>query len=163
LNRMGRVAAAALLAALLAACGSSPAANEAPPPAPRTAPSGLDLVQLTIESGGRSHGFTVEVARTAEQQDRGLMFRTRLGPDEGMLFPFDPPRPASFWMRNTLIPLDLIFIRPDGTIARIAANAVPRSEELVSVTEPVTAVLEIPGGRAAQLGITGGRVSWSDF
>ncbi|HEY5713471.1 MAG TPA: DUF192 domain-containing protein [Allosphingosinicella sp.] len=155
--------AASVSAALLASCGTTPAANEAPPAAPRSSPAGMDLVQLSIESGGRTHVFTVEMARTEAQQDRGLMFRTRLGPNEGMLFPFDPPRPASFWMRNTLIPLDLVFIRPDGTIARIAANAVPRSEALVSVEEPVTAVLEIPGGRAAQLGITTGRVSWSDF
>ena len=84
------------------------------------------------------------------------------GANEGMLFPFDPPRPASFWMRNTLIPLDLIFIRPDGTIARIATG-VPRSERQIEVDEPVTAVLEIPGGRAAALGIAAGdRISWTD-
>jgi uncharacterized membrane protein (UPF0127 family) len=91
------------------------------------------------------------------------MNRNELAPDAGMLFPFDPPRPASFWMRNTLIPLDMIFIRPDGTIARVAANTVPMSETPVAVTEPVTAVLEIGGGRAAQLGLSeGDRVSWND-
>lgn len=155
--------AALLLVPSLAACGSAPAANETQAPRPRTSPAGLDLVTLTIEGRGRSHAFTVEVARTAAQQEQGLMNRRELAPDAGMLFPFDPPRPASFWMRNTLIPLDMIFIRADGSIARVAANAVPLSEAHVEVTEPVTAVLEIAGGRAAQLGISeGDRVSWSD-
>jgi uncharacterized membrane protein (UPF0127 family) len=149
-------------AALLASCGAAPS-NEATAPAARTAPSGLDLVALTVEGQGRSHVFTVEVARTASQQETGLMNRHGLAPDAGMLFPFDPPRPASFWMRNTLIPLDMIFIRPDGSIARIAANTVPMSETPVAVPEPMTAVLEIGGGRAAQLGIKeGDRVSWND-
>jgi uncharacterized membrane protein (UPF0127 family) len=72
-----------------------------------------------------------------------------------------PPRPASFWMKNTLIPLDMIFVRPDGSIARIAAMTTPHSLESVGVSEPVAAVLEIPGGRAAELGITAeARVSW---
>jgi uncharacterized membrane protein (UPF0127 family) len=154
----------AALAAPLAACGADPPANEARAPAPpRVSPAGLDLASLTVESGGRRHAFTVEVARTAEQQERGLMERRALAPDAGMLFPFDPPRPASFWMRNTLIPLDMIFIRPDGTIARVAANAVPLSEEQIGVEEPVTAVLELRAGRAAELGISAGdRVSWTD-
>src|SRR4029077_10146198 len=126
-------------------------------PAPaRTAPSGLDLIALTIDGHGRSHVFTVEVARTASQQELGLMNRHGLALDAGMLFPFDPPRPASFWMRNTLIPLDMVFIRPDGSIARIAANTVPMSETPVAGAEPMTAVLEIGGGRAAQLGISEG-------
>lgn len=163
MNPIGVMIAAAAFAPL-AACGGQPASNAAPAaPAPRSAPSGLDLVTLTVSSGARSHVFTVEMARTAEQQAQGLMHRTRLGENEGMLFPFDPPRPASFWMRNTLIPLDMIFIRADGTIARVAANAVPRSEEQIGVEEPVTAVLEIRGGRAAQLGIVAGdRVAWQD-
>lgn len=153
---------AALLLALLAACRTEPASNASQPATPRTARSGLDLVQLTVASGARNHAFTVEMARTAAQQERGLMFRRALGASEGMLFPFDPPRPASFWMRNTLIPLDLIFIRPDGTIARIATG-IPRSEAQIAVDEPMTAVLEIPGGRAAELGIAAGdRISWSD-
>jgi uncharacterized protein len=156
------ILAAALIA--LISCGGQPASNApAAAPAPRTAPSGLDLVTLTIHSGARAHVFTVEVARTAQQQERGLMFRTTLGADSGMLFPFDPPRPASFWMRNTLIPLDMIFIRPDGAIARVAANTVPRSETPVAVDEPITAVLELRGGRAAELGIRAGdRVAWED-
>ena len=156
---------AALLAAfLLAGCRAEPASNAAEAPAAaRTSPAGLDLVLLTIDSGGRRHAFTVEVARTAEQQEHGLMERRALAPDAGMLFPFDPPRPASFWMRNTLIPLDMLFVRPDGTIARIAANTVPMSETPVAVNEPMTAVLELNGGRAAQLGIhEGDRVSWND-
>lgn len=151
-----------LAAAMLASCGAAPS-NQAAAPVARTAPSGLDLVALTVEGQGRSHVFTVEVARTASQQEAGLMNRRGLAPDAGMLFPFDPPRPASFWMHNTLIPLDMIFIRPDGGIARIAANTVPMSETPVAVTEPMTAVLEIGGGRAAQLGIKeGDRVSWND-
>jgi uncharacterized membrane protein (UPF0127 family) len=151
-----------LAAALLAACGAAPS-NQAQAPAARTAPSGLDLVTLDVEGHGRNHAFIVEVARTAGQQELGLMNRHGLGPDAGMLFPFDPPRPASFWMRNTLIPLDMIFIRPDGGIARIAADTVPMSETPVAVAEPMTAVLEIKGGRAAELGIReGDRVSWND-
>lgn len=154
------MAAAALL---LAACGSQPTTS--PPPSAqraRKSPFGLDLVQLSINGASRTHRFTVEVARTEAEQGQGLMNRRALAPDAGMIFPFDPPRPASFWMRNTLIPLDLIFIRPDGSIARIATG-VPLSEEQIVVAETLTAVLEIPGGRAAQLGIqVGDRVSWSD-
>ncbi len=127
----------------------------------RTAPSGLALVPLQIHSGGRVHDFTVEVARTSDEQSRGLMYRESLGASEGMIFPFPSPRMASFWMRNTLIPLDLIFIRSDGTIANIAANAVPHSEASIPSVEPVTAVLELRGGRAAELGLApGDRVSW---
>lgn len=89
------------------------------------------------------------------------MHRQSVAPDRGMLFPYNPPQTASFWMKNTLIPLDLIFIRPDGTIGRIADNAVPLSLEPIPSLEPVSAVLEIAGGRAAELGITpGDRVSW---
>jgi hypothetical protein len=158
-----RIVSCTAAALMLAACGSQPATNSpAAAEAPGTAQSGLDLVQLSINSGTRTHRFTVEVARTEAQQGQGLMNRRSLAPDAGMIFPFDPPRPASFWMRNTLIPLDLIFIRPDGTIARIATG-VPLSEEELVVAESLTAVLEIPGGRAAQLGIRiGDRVSWSD-
>jgi len=89
------------------------------------------------------------------------MYRTALAPDAGMIFPFDPPRPASFWMRNTYIPLDMLFIRADGTIAVIAANTTPLSLAPVESGEPVAAVLEIAGGQSAALGIhEGDRVSW---
>ena len=119
-------------------------------------------MQLTIRSGTRSHRFAVEVARTVEEQARGLMFRESLGANQGMIFPFDPPREASFWMKETLIPLDIIFIRADGTIALIAANTVPHSLAPVSSGEPVAAVLELRGGRAGELGIReGDRVEWA--
>jgi uncharacterized membrane protein (UPF0127 family) len=118
-------------------------------------------VPLTILSGAEVHHFTVEVARTPEEQRRGLMYREALAADRGMIFPYEPPQPASFWMKNTLIPLDIIFIRADGTIARIAANTTPMSLEPIPSLEPVSAVLEIAGGRAAELGIKpGDRVSW---
>ena len=152
---------AALLGTIaLAACQAEPQSIAAPA-APRTAPSGLELVPLQVRSGTRTHNFTVELAGTEEQQAQGLMYRDRLGPNEGMIFPFPKPRAASFWMKNTRIPLDIIFVRSNGTIARIAARTTPFSLEPVAVGEPVAAVLEIPGGRAAELGIReGDRVSW---
>ncbi|MBC7160224.1 MAG: DUF192 domain-containing protein [Porphyrobacter sp.] len=123
--------------------------------------SGLEVIPLTVTAGGRSHAFRVEVARSPQDQARGLMFRTALGPDEGMLFPYDPPRIASFWMRNTVIPLDLIFIGPDHRVINVAANAVPYSEESIRSDAPAIAVLELNGGRAAELGIgPGAEVRW---
>lgn len=125
--------------------------------------AGLDLVPLTIKSGGKTHSFTVEMTRTSQEQAQGMMFRTELAPDMGMLFPFPSPKPASFWMKNTVIPLDLLFVRADGSIESIAANAVPYSLDPISSAEPVAAVLELAGGRAAELGIKpGDRVSWRD-
>ena len=116
---------------------------------------------LTISSSGGTHRFTVEVARTPEEQRVGLMNRQQLAPDRGMIFPFEAERVASFWMRNTLIPLDMIFVRADGSITNIEANTVPLSEEPVLSHEPVAAVLEIAGGRSAELGIKpGDKVQW---
>jgi uncharacterized membrane protein (UPF0127 family) len=121
----------------------------------------LEQVPLTIQSASGTHRFTGEVAETPEQQAQGLMNRQSLGPDRGMIFPRNPPGDASFWMKNTLIPLDIIFIRADGTIARIAENTVPLSLDPVPSLEPVVAVLEIAGGRSAELGIKAGdKVSW---
>lgn len=116
---------------------------------------------VSIKSAGKVHRFNVEVARTEAEQARGLMFRTRIAPDGGMIFPLDPPRAASFWMKNCPIPQDWLFIRADGSIARLVENTVPYSLESIGVDEPVAAVLEIAGGRAAQLGITDeATVSW---
>ena len=123
--------------------------------------SGLEIVDLTVVSGETRHVFAVEMARTAAEQQKGLMFRTELGPNEGMVFPRPVPDVASFWMKNTPLPLDIIFIDPDGTILNIAANTVPYSLDPVPADGPTGAVLEIPGGRAAQLGIgPGDKVDW---
>ncbi|WP_203310624.1 DUF192 domain-containing protein [Sphingomonas beigongshangi] len=121
---------------------------------------------VTIASSNGQHRFVIERAVTAQQQERGLMFRTDLTPDGGMLFwPYPAgggaPREASFWMKNTPTPLDIVFIRPDGTIATIAENAVPYSETPIPSGEPVGAVLELVGGRTAELGIAAGdKVTW---
>jgi uncharacterized membrane protein (UPF0127 family) len=121
----------------------------------------MPVAPLTVTSAGTVHRFRVELARTGAEQSRGLMFRTALGPDEGMIFPMDPPRHASFWMRNTVIPLDIIFIGPDRRILNIAANAVPYDERPLASIGPVSAVLELAGGKAAALGIAAGdKVDW---
>jgi len=129
--------------------------------------NGKPTIPLTVTStGGKPHTFQVELAKTAQDQERGLMFRTDIPADGGMLFwPYPPdggaPKDASFWMKNTPSALDIIFIRADGTIARIAANTVPYDETPVTSGEPVGAVLELNGGRAAALGINeGDTVSW---
>jgi uncharacterized protein len=150
--------------AFSAACSSQTSA-----PAPTSAAatpakhpiSGLEVIPLTISQNGKSHAFRVEVAATMEQQQKGLMFRTAMGPDEGMLFPSDTPELRSFWMKNTVIPLDIVFIGPDHLISNIAANAVPYSLDPIPSSGAAIAVLELNGGRAAQLGIMpGARVSW---
>lgn len=114
---------------------------------------GPATVPLTIRDGDAVHKFNVEVARTAEEQKQGLMFRTSLPADGGMIFPFEKPRFASFWMKNTLIPLDMIFVRADGSIDRIAENTIPESLEPVVSGGEVSAVLELAGGTAARLGL----------
>jgi uncharacterized protein len=117
-------------------------------------------VPLTIHSASGDHRFTVDVAATPAQQQRGLMFVKSLAPDRGMIFPYDPPQPVAFWMKNTVIPLDMIFIRADGTIARIA-TAKPLDETPVPSGEAIALVLEIRGGRAAELGVReGDKVEW---
>jgi uncharacterized membrane protein (UPF0127 family) len=143
---------------VLVAC--SPEAPAQNVPAEQRAQTGLQQVALTIHSASGDHRFTVEVARTQAQQERGLMFVRSLGGDRGMIFPYDPPRDVAFWMKNTLIPLDMVFIRSDGTIARIA-TAKALDETPVPAGEPIAAVLEIRGGRAAELGLkVGDRVDW---
>lgn len=127
----------------------------------RSDPAPAGSVPVTLAGAGGSTTLSVERAQTPAEQERGLMFRTDLKPDGGMLFyPYPPgggsPRVASFWMKNTPTPLDIIFIRADGTIARIAENTVPYSEQPVSSGEPVAAVLELVGGRAAELGLSEG-------
>jgi uncharacterized membrane protein (UPF0127 family) len=152
--RAGLIVALALLAG---AC--QPAAEVAPADTP--AATAAPLTPVTIRSGEVVRMFQVEVARTPAEQARGLMYRPALAPDAGMLFLFDPPERAAFWMKNTYIPLDMLFIRGDGTIARIAANTTPLSLAPVDAGETVVAVLEIAGGRAAGSGIRAGdRVSW---
>ncbi len=111
---------------------------------------------LVVVSGGRDIKFDVDLALDDTQRARGLMFREKLGPYEGMLFDFYKEAPVSFWMKNTLIPLDMIFIAADGTIKSIHANAVPHSTETIPSQFPVRAVLEINGGSAKLLGIKPG-------
>jgi uncharacterized membrane protein (UPF0127 family) len=125
--------------------------------------AGLEQVRLCIESKGKIRGFTVEVAQTGAQQQQGLMFRTKLADDTGMIFPFDAPRIASFWMKNTVIPLDIIFVKADGRIENIAENTIPYSTDPVSATAPVTAVLELRAGLTRELGIgPGDMVVWKN-
>ncbi|MFL6726910.1 MAG: DUF192 domain-containing protein [Sphingomicrobium sp.] len=115
---------------------------------------------LTIRAKNGLHRFTVEVAATPDQQERGLMFRSALAGDRGMIFPYEPAQQVAFWMKNTLIPLDIIYIRADGTIARIT-HAEPMDLTPLPSGEPVTGVLEIRGGRASELGIREGDiVTW---
>jgi len=123
--------------------------------------AGLRLVPLSVQTSDAVHDFVVEVAETSSQQARGLMFRTEMPSDKGMIFPFPEDRVASFWMKNTVIPLDIIFIRRDGTIESVAANTTPYSLDSVRSNEPVATVLEIAAGRAAELGIgPGDTVTW---
>ncbi len=107
-------------------------------------------------AAGARHGFTVEIARSFEERARGLMFRQTLAPDAGMLFDFGMTEDVAMWMKNTLIPLDMLFITEDGRVVNIAQRTVPHSLEPVAGAEPVRYVLELGGGVTARLGIRPG-------
>jgi uncharacterized membrane protein (UPF0127 family) len=123
----------------------------------------LEKGDLTIvESSGQKYHFDVEIARTPEQQERGLMFRKAMADDAGMIFPQESDRTMSFWMKNTLIPLDMLFIAADGHITHILPSAVPLSETPLPSGGPIRAVLELNGGIAAKLAIhVGDRVEFA--
>lgn len=112
--------------------------------------------ELTIVSGGKRHLFQIEMAISAEQMAQGLMFRRQMAPDAGMLFLHREERELSMWMKNTFIPLDMVFIAADGRITRIAQRTVPQSLTTISSDGPAMAVLELNAGTAERLGIKPG-------
>ncbi len=147
----------AALALVLAACAPAFPQMLRPyePLNPAKAQS-LALSPLTIDTAAKTVKFTVELASTAKEQEIGLMHRSTMAEDHGMLFDFHEDRRASFWMRNTFIPLDMIFIRANGEIEAIKDNAVPHSESPIGPRAPVRAVLELVGGAALKMGIKPG-------
>lgn len=113
-------------------------------------------VDLAVKTDTATHSFSVEVMRSAEDRARGLMHRKSLPAENGMLFDFGRNVIARMWMKNTYIPLDMIFIRTDGTIANIAPDTVPLSTDVLSSEGEVRFVLEINAGLSRQLGISKG-------
>ena len=171
-NRLGKTR--CLVACVAVACVTVATTFAAPLPAvsqplrlAQGAPTGQAasaLETLAIVSGDKRHAFQVEVMRTAEQRAKGLMHRRYMPADRGMLFDFVRVEPVAMWMENTFIPLDMLFIRADGTIARIAENTEPLSQRTIPSGEPVLSVLEINGGVSRTLGLKpGDRVEHSLF
>ena len=116
----------------------------------------LDRTTVEIASKTGVHVFTVEIADTEQSRERGLMFRKELPPGRGMLFDFHREQQVGFWMKNTLIPLDMIFIDGRGRIVSIEQDAKPMSEDVIMSGGQVRAVLEVDGGTARRLGIAPG-------
>lgn len=138
-----RVAAAGLAAVLLAGAGQPAAA----------AGAACRAETITLAGDGAAVTYTIEIADEPAEHAEGLMFRTEMAADRGMLFLFERPRIARFWMRNTFIPLDMIFIDSAGRVINVEADTVPFSEQPRSSTAPVIAVLEVNAGEAAEHGI----------
>jgi uncharacterized membrane protein (UPF0127 family) len=112
--------------------------------------------QLTLHTATGDYKFNVEVVDTPESRAQGLMFRTELADDAGMLFDFQAEREVSFWMQNTFIPLDMIFVGADGVVDTIHVNARPQDTTSIPSNVPVQFVLEIPGGRSVEIGLKPG-------
>ena len=126
--------------------------------------SAAELHPLEIVTRTGVQVFSVEEAKTDAERERGLMFRTALPEGQGMIFDFSPEQNVSMWMKNTLIPLDMIFIRADGRILRIAENTKTQSEDIISSGGPVRAVVEVIAGTAKKFGIApGDRVAYPIF
>ena len=156
-SRVGRRGLVGMACATVAAIGMAAAAA-------RAQDSGLRRDELAIESATGTHRFTVELPRTPDQMARGLMHRRQLAADAGMLFLYPADRAITMWMKNTLIPLDMLFIAADGRITRIARDTQPLSLATISSLGAVTGVLEIGGGESERLGIeVGDRVLHPEF
>jgi uncharacterized membrane protein (UPF0127 family) len=112
----------------------------------------VDRVTIRMQNGG-SHAFDLEIAEKSIDLQVGLMYRRHMAPDRGMLFEMGPPQVTQFWMENTYIPLDMLFVDEHGKIVSLHANAQPLSRNTISSEKPVTGVIELNGGRAAELGI----------
>ncbi|MBP30710.1 DUF192 domain-containing protein [Methylobacterium sp.] len=148
-----RAASAAALACLaVSAVGPAPAARAQA--AARAAAVKSEPLTIITKSGPKR--FDVEVMRDDAARARGLMFRRHMAGDHGMLFDFEQEQPVTMWMKNTYLPLDMVFIRADGTISRIAADTEPLSTAIIASGGPVLAVLELNAGTAAKLGIAPG-------
>ena len=155
-----------LMLVLAIACSPQPTAEAAPAevnasvPPQRHRESGLAVIPLSITTTSGTHRFRAEVAASPAEQQKGMMFRTAIGPDEAMIFPNAVPQVRSFWMKNTVIPLDIIYVGPDRRILNIVTGE-PYSLDSLPSAGPVINVVEIAGGRAAQLGIKpGDAVAW---
>jgi len=116
--------------------------------------AGTGTLVLKTETG--DHNFNIEVATTKREQAVGLMFRRSLPENAGMLFIYEPPQPAAMWMKNTLIPLDMVFVAPDGTVLRIEANTEPFSTKIIPSEGTISAVLELNAGQADKIGLKRG-------
>lgn len=127
-------------------------------------PQTFERDQLAIATAGGAQHFDIELALTSEQRAQGLMYRQRLPAEAGMLFLYPAARPVSMWMKNTVIPLDMLFIGDDGRILQIAERTIPGSTATISSLQPARAVLELNGGTAARLKIqVGDRVLYRTF
>ncbi len=136
--------------ALVVVVGAVPARAQAPQ-------TGLPTSTVTVVTqDGRQHVFKVEIADTDASRARGLMYRRQMAADAGMLFDYKFETETAFWMKNTLIPLDMIFIRANGVVANVAERAVPLDETSIPSNGAVRAVLEVNGGTASRLGIKAG-------
>lgn len=141
----------------LMACVVLPSASYAQASAIEGPQRGLRVEKLSIATPAGVRSFNVEMADTPRSREIGMMWRTEVPRGTGMLFDFKTPETATFWMENTLVSLDLIFIRADGLIANIAANAQPLSRALIPSDGPVLAVLEIGAGESRRLGLAVGQ------
>ena len=121
-----------------------------------TAGAQFTLSTLTIQTTDKTYSFFTEVAVSQAAKEQGLMFRQSIAADHARLFVFKPPQKVQMWMKDTLIPLDMIFVRSDGSIISIAENAKPESLDVIVVTEPVADVIEVAGGLTHKLGIHAG-------
>jgi hypothetical protein len=145
-------ACAGLLLALFVLCASAWLSS------PLKAQQELPREPLAIETAAGKRLFEVEVARTDRQQAIGLMWRTEMAADHGMLFDMGTPRHINMWMKNTPLSLDMLFIARDGTVVSIASHTTPFSTDRITSGEPASAVLELLGGSAERLGIAPGDV-----
>jgi len=140
---VSRIAVAPVLALWLALAFAGPAAAQA-------------LEPLTIVTASGEHAFQVEIANTVDQRAKGLMYRRFMPADRGMLFEFETNAPVGFWMENTYISLDMVFISPNGTVTRVFPNAEPMSQAVIPSGGPCLGVLEINAGVAAKIGLAVG-------